>query len=227
MRASRLPDCMAWWSLTSSALVFLSRKFTPQKVSLGISSSTATPSVRPSVDRRVPITRARNASPERRLVNSSRLPPRLSGNTDGKTDAPPFFCLYRRSVGSHVDHSDGHSLGDDAVGPLDQAHENCGTSEFCSPLSYICFRDPTGPAAGSSSKDGNVFGHDFFERFAEWRPAHRHDSIGGHFAHQRGGFAEEENLNLVAGFRERESVMKRKCGLCGTIGAPGALHHDF
>ncbi len=39
------------------------------------------------------------------------------------------------------------SLGDDAVGPLDQANKNCGG-----------------------------------------------------FAHQRGGFAEEENLHLVAGF---------------------------
>src|SRR6266852_1115401 len=41
-------------------------------------------------------------------------------------------------------------------------------------------------------------------------PAHRHDRIGGHFAHQRGSFAEEENLHLMAGLRERESVMKRK-----------------
>src|SRR5260370_33412306 len=53
------------------------------------------------------------------------------------------------------------SLGDDAVGPLHQADKNCGIAEFCAPLSYICFRDPTGPAAGPSSKDGNVFGHIF------------------------------------------------------------------
>src|SRR5258708_980611 len=56
MRGSMLPDCMAWWSLTSSALVFFSRKFTPQKVSLGIRSSTATPSTWPPVDRRVSTT---------------------------------------------------------------------------------------------------------------------------------------------------------------------------
>src|SRR5258708_20004011 len=59
-----------------------------------------------------------------------------------------------------------------AVGPLDQAHENGRTAEFCSPLSYICFRDPTGPAAGPSSKDGNVFGHNFFEGFAERSEEH-------------------------------------------------------
>ena len=119
------------------------------------------------------------------------------------------------------------SLGDDAVGPLHQAHENGGTAEFCSPLSYICFRDPTGPAAGPSSKDGNMFGHDFFERFAERRPADGHDSVGGDFAHQRGSFAEKENLDFVAGFGQRESVMKGKRGLRGVVGAPGTLHHDF
>src|SRR5260370_12545476 len=119
------------------------------------------------------------------------------------------------------------SLGDDAVGPLHQADKNRGITEFCAPLSYICFRDPTGPAAGSSSKDGNVFGHNFFERFAERRPAHRHDSVGGGFAHQRGSFAKKENLNLVAGFRERESMQKRKRSLGGIVGAPGTFHHDL
>src|SRR5260370_41682702 len=118
-------------------------------------------------------------------------------------------------------------LGDDAVGPLDQADKDGGTAEFCSPLRYICFRDPTGPAAGSSSKDGNVFGHNFFEGFAQGRPTDGHDGVGGDFAHQRGGFAEKENLNFVAGFGERESMMKGKRGLGGVIGAPGAFHHDL
>ena len=119
------------------------------------------------------------------------------------------------------------SLRDDAVGPLDKAYKNCWIAELCAPLRYIRFRDPTGPAAGSSSKDGNVFGHDFFERFAERRPADGHDGVGGDFAHQRGGFAEKENLNFVAGFGERESVMKGKRGLGGVIGAPGTFHHDL
>ncbi len=75
------------------------------------------------------------------------------------------------------------SLRDDAVGPLDQAHENGGTAEFCSPLRHVCFRDPTGHAAGPSSKNGDAFGHYFFEHFAERRPAHGHNSIGRGFAH--------------------------------------------
>jgi hypothetical protein len=119
------------------------------------------------------------------------------------------------------------SLRDNAVGPLDEAHKNRGVTEFRSPLRYIRFRDPTGPAAGSSSEDRNALGHNFFERLAERGPAHGHDGVSGRFAHQRGGFAEQENLYLVARFREREPVMKWKRGLGGIIGAPGTLHHDL
>jgi hypothetical protein len=75
------------------------------------------------------------------------------------------------------------SLRDNAVGPLDEAHKNRGVTEFRSPLRYIRFRDPTGPAAGSSRKDRNMFGHDFFKRFAERRPAHRHNRIHGGLSH--------------------------------------------
>jgi hypothetical protein len=76
-----------------------------------------------------------------------------------------------------------HSLRNDAVGPLDQADKDRGIAEFCAPLSYICFRDPTGPAAGSSSKYGNVFGENLLERFAERGPTDGHDGIRGGFAH--------------------------------------------
>jgi hypothetical protein len=96
-------------------------------------------------------------------------------------------------------------LGDDAVGPLDQAHKNCGIPKFCSPLIQIRFRDPTGPAAGSSSKNGNVFGHYFFKRFAERRPTNGHDRIHRRLPHQIGGFSGKKNLHLVAGIGERES----------------------
>jgi hypothetical protein len=74
-------------------------------------------------------------------------------------------------------------LGNDAVGPLDQAYENCGTPKFCSPLIQIRFRDPTGPAAGPSSKDRNVLSDNFFESLAKRGPAHGHDSIRRRFAH--------------------------------------------
>jgi hypothetical protein len=33
-------------------------------------------------------------------------------------------------------------------------------------LIQVCFRDPTGPGAGPSSKDRNMFRHNLVERFA-------------------------------------------------------------
>ena len=120
-----------------------------------------------------------------------------------------------------------NSLRDDAVGPLHQADKNCGTAEFGSPLIQICFRDPTGPAAGPSRKDGNVFGHNFFKRFTERRPAHGHDRIHRRLSHQIGGLSREENLHFVTGVRQRESMQKGKRRPGRVIGAPGTLHHDF
>ncbi len=76
------------------------------------------------------------------------------------------------------------SLCDDAVGPLYKAYKNCWIAEFCAPLRYVCFRDPKGPAAGSSSKYGDVFGENLLERFAKRGPTDRHDGIRGSFAHQ-------------------------------------------
>src|SRR5258708_13621031 len=107
-----------------------------------------------------------------------------------------------------------------AVGPLDQAHENGRTAEFCSPLSYICFRDPTGPAAGPSSKDGNVFGHNFFRRFAERWPADVHNRIRSVFAHQGACFPERENLIALAAFPEREPTHSAQPSLPGITQAP-------
>src|SRR5712691_2172165 len=49
MRGSIGPERMSYSSLTRSAHVLLSWKFTPQKVSLGTRSSTATPNKRPSL----------------------------------------------------------------------------------------------------------------------------------------------------------------------------------
>jgi hypothetical protein len=98
---------------------------------------------------------------------------------------------------------DKSSLRDDAVGPLDQADKDRWIAEFCAPLIYVRFRDPTGPAAGPSSKNGNVFREDLVERFAERRPTHWNDGARSGFAHQRSSFTEKENLNLVARLCER------------------------
>src|SRR6266571_6681959 len=97
---------------------------------------------------------------------------------------------------------------DDAVGPFDKTHKNGGTAELCSPLIQVGFRDPTGPGAEPSRKDGNVFGDHFFEGFAERRPADGNDGIGGGFAHERGGFAKEKYLNVVTGFGKGEAMQE-------------------
>ncbi len=60
----------------------------------------------------------------------------------------------------------GFSLDNYAVGPFDKRNEGCRTAEFCSPLIQVCFRDPTGPGTGSSSKDGDVFSDDLGEGLA-------------------------------------------------------------
>jgi len=116
---------------------------------------------------------------------------------------------------------------DDAVGPLDQAHKNRRIAELCAPLRYICFRDPTGPAAGSSRKDGNVFGHNLLEGFAKRGPAQRHDRVHRRLAHQMRGLPGEKNLHLVTGLGERESMQKGKRRPGGIVRSPGALHHDL
>jgi hypothetical protein len=94
-------------------------------------------------------------------------------------------------------------------------------------LNQICVRDPTGPAAGSSSKNGNVFGDDFVEGLSEGRPAHGNYGIGGNLTHERGGLAEKEDLDFVAGVVESEGMQENESGSGGIVGAPGTLHHDF
>jgi hypothetical protein len=71
----------------------------------------------------------------------------------------------------------------DAIGPLNQVHEDCRIAEFRSPLRQVRFRDPTGPAAGCSSKNWNVFGGNFVESFTEGRPTDRDNGVGGDLAH--------------------------------------------
>jgi len=63
----------------------------------------------------------------------------------------------------------------DAIRPFHQRDEDCRVAELGSPLIQIGFRDPTGPGAGPSRKDGNVFVDNFLKRFAERRPTYRED----------------------------------------------------
>src|ERR1700730_14972766 len=48
----------------------------------------------------------------------------------------------------------------DPVRPFDQRYKNRRIAKFCSPIFQVCFRDPTGPGTGTSSKDRNAFGYD-------------------------------------------------------------------
>src|ERR1700747_9005 len=70
-------------------------------------------------------------------------------------------------------------FGDNPVRPLDHGHEDCRTAEFCSPVLQIGFRDPTGPGTRPSSEDWNPLGHNFVAQFAQGRPTHRENRLGG------------------------------------------------
>ena len=61
----------------------------------------------------------------------------------------------------------------DPVRPFDQRYKNRRIAKFCTPIFQVCFRDPTGPGTGTSSKDRNVFGYDFVQHFGKRRPTHR------------------------------------------------------
>jgi hypothetical protein len=116
---------------------------------------------------------------------------------------------------------------DDAVRPFNERNEDCRVAELGSPLIQICFRDPTGPGARTSSKDRNVPGDNFVQRFAKRRPAHRQYGIYHRLAKQRSGLGKKENLDVVPGLGKHKPVRERKCGPGWVVGSPGALHHNF
>ena len=68
-------------------------------------------------------------------------------------------------------------FGNDVVGPFHQRNKDRWAAPLCSPRGQICFRDPTGPGAGPSRKDGDVFRDDFFHHLAQRRPTDRLDGI--------------------------------------------------
>jgi hypothetical protein len=117
-------------------------------------------------------------------------------------------------------------FGDDAVGPLDHGDEDGGGAEFGVPGGEVGFGDAAGAGADAAGEDGNVFGDDFVAEFADGGPADGGGGVGGDFAHEIGGFAEEEDLDFVAGFSKGEAVGEDECGFGGVVGAPGAFHHD-
>jgi hypothetical protein len=117
-------------------------------------------------------------------------------------------------------------FGDDAVGPFDEADEDGGIAEFGVPGGEVGLGDAAGAGAGSAGEDGDVFGDDFVSEITDGRPADRSGGVGGGFAHEVGGFAEEEDLDFVAGFGEGEAVGEGESGASGVVGAPGGFHED-
>lgn len=101
-------------------------------------------------------------------------------------------------------------FGDDAVRPLDQRYENCGSAELCSPILQIYFRNPTGTGAGPSRKDRNVLRDDLLVHFAQRRPADRENLRNGCFPHEVGSLAGEENLHLVTCVGQRKAMRETK-----------------
>jgi len=118
-------------------------------------------------------------------------------------------------------------FGYDAVGPLDQRNENGRTAEFCAPIGKVAVRDPTGPGASSSRKDGDVFGDDFLAQLAERRPTDRNYRVRGSFAHKISCVSGQEYLNLVASVRQREPMREDERRSRWVVGPPGTPHHDF
>ena len=115
-------------------------------------------------------------------------------------EAPPEVCLERARPLKNIRRA---LFGDDPVCPFHERDEDRGAAELRSTLIQVCFRDATRPGAGPSREDRNVFCHNFLERLAQRRPAHRHDRIDRRLAHQIRGFPHEENLHLVPGLGKR------------------------
>jgi hypothetical protein len=101
-------------------------------------------------------------------------------------------------------------FADDPVGPFHQRNEYRRAAPLRAPVGQVCFRDPTGPGAGPSRKDGDVFGDNFFHHLGQRRPADGLDGIHCRLAHQVRGFSGEEDLHVVSGVGKGERVGETK-----------------
>jgi len=119
------------------------------------------------------------------------------------------------------------SLHNNSVRPFHQRDKYRRVSVFCSPLIQVCFRDPTGPGAGSSSKNRNMFRYNLFQGFTQWRPSNRQDRVHHRLSQQRRGLSKKKDLYFVTSFCEHQPVRERKCCPRRVIWSPRALHHNF
>jgi len=55
-------------------------------------------------------------------------------------------------------------------------------------------------------------------------PAHGHNCVRDRISHQRNGLAEQKDLRVVTGLRQRVRMQERESRLGWIVGAPSALH---
>ena len=72
-----------------------------------------------------------------------------------------------------------------------------------------------------------MLGNDLVERLAQGWPAYWLDGICRGFAHEVGRLAQQEDLDVVTGFGQGESVVEGKGRAGWIVGSPGGFHHDL
>jgi hypothetical protein len=90
----------------------------------------------------------------------------------------------------------------------------------------IGFKDPTGPRTSRSNMDIDAQFNGFRQRFPQWGPSDRDNSLCQAAAHQSDGLTKQEDLHLMTGFGEGIGMQKGECCFGGVIGSPGTLDQD-
>ncbi len=74
--------------------------------------------------------------------------------------------------------------------------------------------------------DGGAQSNGFRQRFCQWGPSDRDDGLCYTAAHQANSLSKQEDVHLVAGFREGIGVQKGEGCFGGVIGAPRTFDQD-
>src|SRR5271170_1093025 len=101
-------------------------------------------------------------------------------------------------------------FGDHAIGPFHERDKDRRIAKLRSPLIEISLYNRSRPAAGAAGVNGNALSNNLGEGLLKRRPADRHHGADERLAHQRDGLPQQEDLDRVPGFGEREPVEKRE-----------------
>src|SRR5882724_6572737 len=113
------------------------------------------------------------------------------------------------------------------VRPLNKLNENCRVGKRGFLAREIRLEDSTSPRTSTSDMDGYAKRHCCLKGLRQRRPAHRHHRVRDRITHQRHGLTEKKDLSVVAGFRQRVRMQKRKGGLGRVVRTPSALYQHF